>query len=104
MAFEKEKQEIRFWGSQLHQYGINYGRSGNISKRVGDEILITAHESYLGFLDEDDILVMDNKGTILKGDKEPTTEKSLHLFLYEKFPGFQPGKATRSGCILRPLL
>lgn len=86
MGFDKEKQEIRFWGSQLHLRGINYGRAGNISKRVGDEILITAHESYLGFLDEEDILVMDNKGSIVKGDKEPTAEKSLHLSLYEQFP------------------
>ena len=86
MSFEKEKQEICFWGSQLHQRGINSGRSGNISKRTGDKILITAHESYLGFLDEGDILVMDNEGNIIEGDKEPTAEKSLHLSIYKKFP------------------
>lgn len=81
MSFEKEKQEIRFWGSQLHQHGINCGRSGNIPKRVGDKILITAHESYLGFLDEDDILVVDRTGTILEGDKAPTSEMPLHPFI-----------------------
>lgn len=86
MSWEKEKQEIRLWGSQLHQHEINYGRSGNISKRVGDAILITAHESYLGFLDEDDILVMDQTGTVLEGDKDPTSEKDLHLSIYERFP------------------
>lgn len=86
MDFEKEKEEIRFWGSQLHQHGINYGRSGNISKRVGDEILVTAHESYLGFLDKDDILVVDKAGTVVAGDKEPTSESALHLFTYQYFP------------------
>lgn len=86
MGFEKEKEEIRLWGSQLHQHGINYGRSGNISQRVGDEILITAHESYLGFLDEDDILVIDKDGTVVAGDKEPTSESALHLFIYQHFP------------------
>lgn len=86
MSFEKEKQEICFWGSQLHQHGINYGRSGNISKRVGDKILITAHESYLGFLEEGDILVMDQAGGIVEGDKEPTVEKPLHLSIYRQFP------------------
>ena len=86
MSLEKEKQEIRFWGAQLHQHRINYGRSGNISKRVGDKILMTAHESYLGFLDENDILVIDEKGTIIEGAKEPTAEKPLHLFIYEQFP------------------
>ena len=86
MSFEKEKEEIRFWGSQLHLRGINYGRSGNISKRVGDKILITAHESYLGFLDENDILVMNKDGTIIEGEKDPTSEMPFHLSIYGHFP------------------
>lgn len=86
MSWEKEKQEIRFWGAQLHQHGINCGRSGNISRRAGDNILMTAHESYLGFLDDDDILVMDKTGTVLEGDKDPTSEKDLHLSIYGQFP------------------
>jgi L-fuculose-phosphate aldolase len=86
MSFEKEKQAIIFWGSQLHQHGINYGRSGNISKRVGEKILITAHESYLGFLDENDILVMNKDGTIIEGEKDPTSEMPFHLSTYGQFP------------------
>ena len=86
MSHEKEKQEIIFWGAQLYHRGINHGRSGNISRRVGDKILITTHESYLGFLQEDDILVMDKEGNIIEGDKEPTSEKALHLSIHERFP------------------
>ena len=85
MSFEKEKEEIRFWGSQLHLHGINHGRSGNISKRVGDKILITAHESYLGFLDENDILIMNEDGTIIEGEKDPTSEMPFHLSIYGHF-------------------
>jgi L-fuculose-phosphate aldolase len=86
MSYEKEKQEIIFWGAQLHQQGINYGRSGNMSMRINDKILITAHESYLGFLDDDDILVLDEGGVVVEGGKEPTSEKTLHLFIYQQFP------------------
>lgn len=86
MSYEKEKQEIIFWGEQLYHRGINYGKSGNISRMVGDKILITAHESYLGFLREHDILVIDKEGSILEGDKEPTSEKLLHLSVYRQFP------------------
>jgi ribulose-5-phosphate 4-epimerase/fuculose-1-phosphate aldolase len=86
MSYEKEKQEIIFWGAQLHQQGINYGRSGNMSMRIGDKILITAHESYLGFLHEDDILIIDKEGNILEGDTEPTSEKLLHVSIYQQFP------------------
>jgi L-fuculose-phosphate aldolase len=86
MSYEKEKQEIIFWGAQLHQHGINYGRSGNISTRIGNKILITAHESYLGFLQEDDILMIDEEGNIVEGDKEPTSEKLFHVSIYRQFP------------------
>ena len=86
MGSDQEKETIRFWGSQLHRQGINSGQSGNISKKTGDKILITAHKSYLGFLDENDILVMDQTGIILEGDKDPTSEKDLHLSIYEHFP------------------
>jgi ribulose-5-phosphate 4-epimerase/fuculose-1-phosphate aldolase len=86
MSFEKEKQEIILVGARLYDRGINYGRSGNISRMVGDKILITAHESYLGFLQDDDIIVLDQKGNIVEGDKEPTSEKLLHLSIYQQFP------------------
>jgi len=86
MSFEKEKQKIIFWGAQLHQHGLNYGRSGNMSMRVNDKILITAHESYLGFLDDDDILVLNEGGVVVEGGKEPTSEKTLHLSIYQQFP------------------
>jgi L-fuculose-phosphate aldolase len=86
MSYEKEKQEIIFWGAQLYCHGINYGRSGNMSKRIGDKILITAHESYLGVLQEDDILMIDEEGKIVEGDKEPTSEKLLHMSIYQQFP------------------
>src|SRR4030043_2342281 len=86
MSHEKEKQEIILWGKQLHQHGINHGRSGNMSRRVGDNILITAHESYPGFLQEDDILIIDREGNKIEGDKEPTSEKSLHMSIYQQFP------------------
>jgi L-fuculose-phosphate aldolase len=86
MSYEKEKQEIIFWGTQLHQYGINYGRSGNMSMRVGDKILVTAHESYPGFLHDADILIIDKEGNVVEGNKEPTSEKLLHVFVYQRFP------------------
>ncbi len=85
MSHEKEKQEIIFWGGRLYRQGINYGRSGNISRRAGDKILITAHETYLGFLQEDDILTIDKEGNVLEGDREPSSEKLLHMSIHRQF-------------------
>jgi L-fuculose-phosphate aldolase len=86
MSYEKEKEEIIFWGRQLYQSGLNSGSSGNISKRIGENLLITAHGSYLGFLNREDIILMDKRGEVLDGDKESSSEKPLHLAVYNDFP------------------
>ncbi|MDL1955831.1 MAG: class II aldolase/adducin family protein [Candidatus Desulfofervidus auxilii] len=85
MNYEKEKEEIIFWGRKLYERGLVCGSSGNISKKVNDKILITAHNSYLGFLEKEDILILDRDGKILEGDKKPTSEIALHLAIHKNF-------------------
>ena len=87
MSLEKGKREIIFWGTQLYNRGLTHGPSGNMSIKSGEKLLLTAHESYLGFLQEDDILVMDREGALLEGSKEPTSEKPFHISVYKQFPG-----------------
>ncbi|MFH1901209.1 MAG: class II aldolase/adducin family protein [Candidatus Omnitrophota bacterium] len=50
-----------------------------------DKILITSHNSYLGYLEEKEILLTDSQGTILEGEGELTSEQELHLSIYNKF-------------------
>ena len=85
MSYEQEKEEIIFWGGQLHQRGLLCGSSGNISKCINDKILITAHNAYLGFLEKEDILVIDKEGNVLEGSKKPTSELALHLVIHKTF-------------------
>ncbi len=80
------KQELIFWGRMLYERGLLCGSSGNISRRVEDRIFITAHGSYLGFLKEEDIVVLDVKGNLLEGKKGATSETPLHLAIYQQFP------------------
>jgi len=85
MSYDKEREEIIFWGGQLHQRGLLCGSSGNISKCINDKILITAHNAYLGFLEKEDILVIDKEGNVLEGSKKPTSELALHLVIHKTF-------------------
>ena len=85
MSYEKEKEKIIFWGAQLYQKGLLCGPSGNISQKIKDKILITAHNTYLGFLEKEDILVIDKEGNVLEGNKKPTSELALHLAIHKKF-------------------
>ena len=86
MSFDKEKKELIYWAGLLNQKGLVTVKSGNLSWRVDkDKILITSHNSYLGYLEEKEIILMDAEGNILKGEGELTSEQALHLSIYKKF-------------------
>ena len=61
-----------------------------MSHRIApDKILITAHDSYLGHLEEEDVLLIDSKGQVLEGRRETTSEKGLHLDIHRAFPSHE---------------
>ena len=86
MKYANEKKEAIYWAKKLNERGFVTARSGNISLKVAEGLLITSHDCYLGELTNDDILLVDLEGNIIKGDKELTSEKSLHLGIHNKFP------------------
>ena len=75
----KKLQEI---GKRLFERGLTYGSGGNISVKDGDRVTITRSGVNLGFLGEDDFVVLDLEGNVIEGDK-PSSETPLHLFLYK---------------------
>lgn len=86
MRYSAEREEIIKWAHLLYEKNFTLARSGNISQKLPcGEILITAHNSYLGFLKREDILLIDLEGNILEGDKEITSEKVLHLDIHKSF-------------------
>ena len=85
MGYVDEKKEVIYWAFLLNQKGFVTARSGNISMKLEDGLLITSHECYLGHLTESDILLMDLNGNIIEGKGELTSEKTLHLDIHKKF-------------------
>ena len=86
MSYRKEKEEIIHWAKTLNQKGLVTARSGNISRRVAPgKALITSHDSYLGYLEEEEVLLVDFEGKVLEGKLDLTSEKELHLSVYNKF-------------------
>ena len=77
--------EIIEIGKLMYQKGYNVSIDGNISVRLSDkELLFTATGARLGFLTEDDIVVTDYEGNLLKGSRRATSEKILHLQIYKE--------------------
>jgi len=69
------------YGASLFERGLTAGSSGNISVRIGNEILITPTNSSLGRLDSGRISKVRLDGEWISGDK-PSKEAFLHLAMY----------------------
>ncbi len=87
MDKESLKKEIIYWCRKLNERGFVTAKSGNVSAWLEkDRVLITGHDTYLGELEDKDILLVDLDGRVLEGKGEITSEKDLHLSIYKKFP------------------
>ena len=85
-TYLNERREILFWAKELHKHSFISGPCGNISLRVDkDKFLVTAHNAYLGYLSEDEIVLVDKKGKpVSETHLKPTSELAMHLAAYEK--------------------
>ena len=84
MEFNKKgtKEEILYWSKRLYQKNMCPSRSGNVSIRTPDGILISASGVCLNDMSEDDIILIDYDGNVLDGAKKPSSEKIMHSEIY----------------------
>jgi ribulose-5-phosphate 4-epimerase/fuculose-1-phosphate aldolase len=72
-------------GAALYDRGLTPGRTGNLSVRVGNEIMITPTNVCMGRLDPARLSVTSVDGTHIAGDL-PSKELMLHQALYRHHP------------------
>jgi ribulose-5-phosphate 4-epimerase/fuculose-1-phosphate aldolase len=72
-------------GAALYDRGLTPGRTGNLSVRTGDEVMITPTNACLGRLDPERLSVTSIDGQHLAGDR-PSKELVLHQALYRHHP------------------
>ncbi|MGC8912082.1 MAG: class II aldolase/adducin family protein [Nitrososphaeria archaeon] len=62
---------------------ILFARGGNLSARYEkDKIVVTASGKDYLHIKEDDLIIVDYDGNIVKGDKRPSSELPMHLAIY----------------------
>ena len=83
---DKIKSELIKYGKLCGEKNFTPGVSGNISARVGENVLITTSGSANGYLCEDDFVLIDMNGNIVDGKKKPSSEKMLHIEFYKIRP------------------
>ncbi|MCF7908326.1 MAG: class II aldolase/adducin family protein [Candidatus Omnitrophica bacterium] len=78
------KAEIIKVGKKLYEKDLAVAKSGNISCRLDKEnILITATQTSLGELGDDDIVKVNLASQRTESDRTPTSELSLHSLVYK---------------------
>ena len=66
--------------------GLSPQRSGNVSVRTGNGILVTPTGLPYADYEPDDMVKMSMDGTIAEDQKKPSSEAPFHLAIYNAFP------------------
>jgi ribulose-5-phosphate 4-epimerase/fuculose-1-phosphate aldolase len=72
-------------GASIFERGLTPGRTGNLSCRIGDEIMVTPTGASLGSLDARRLAIIDLDGRPVRGGL-PTKEAAMHVALYRSRP------------------
>jgi L-fuculose-phosphate aldolase len=70
----------------LHRKNYLAATDGNVSVRLGDQILLTPSGVNKGMMEEDQVITVDLEGRLLAGTGRPTSELRMHLLVYELRP------------------
>ena len=70
----------------LHAAGLTPGKSGNVSARLGDGLLITPSGLSYPTMQPEDIVEIDAAGSVRAGRYRPSTELPLHRAIYAARP------------------
>ena len=76
--------------------GLSPGRSGNVSARAGEGMLITPSGKAYGDLKADDIVYVRSDGSVPEGQGRPSTEWHFHLAIYAARPDLNAVVHTHS--------
>jgi L-fuculose-phosphate aldolase len=77
------RREIVLVCQRLYARGFIMGTEGNVSVRVApDRLWITPTGQHKGWLQPDDLLLIDLEGGVHFGRRRPSSETPLHLALY----------------------
>lgn len=81
------KNHIVSIGRRLSERGLVAGTDGNISVRLEtDRIMITPAGKAKGYLNSDDMVIVDSNGKKIQGALSPSSEMAMHLFVYKNRP------------------
>lgn len=84
------RQALCEYGRRLWQRGTVAANDGNLSVRIGeDRLLATPTGVSKGFMAPGDLILTDLDGTVVQGERKPSSELKMHLEVYRLRPDVQ---------------
>ena len=80
------RQRVIDTALEMSDSGLSPGRSGNVSARFGDHMLITPSGMAYDDLLPDDIVAMGLDGVVAEGQRPPSSEWHFHVAVYRARP------------------
>ena len=81
------RKEIVEIGKRVYQRGYVASNDGNISSRIDEEtILITPTGVSKGFMQPEDLLIVDMEGNLVSGKNKQSSESNMHIQIYKDRP------------------
>ncbi|MBI3794858.1 MAG: class II aldolase/adducin family protein [Nitrospinae bacterium] len=81
------RKDIVAIGKMIHARGWISSTDGNMSIKISeDRILTTPTGVHKGFMEEDDLILVDMDGKKVSGSRNPSSEIALHLACYKNRP------------------
>lgn len=98
MLMEKERNLVVEYGKKLVTEHLTKGTGGNISIYDPKLGLMAISPSGIDYFETkpEDVVVMKLDGTVVEGNRKPSSEHDLHIALYEKKPEIRAVVHTHS--------
>jgi hypothetical protein len=91
------RAEVAAAAREMHRRGLVAGTAGNVSAREGDRVHITPSGLPYPDMSEADVVTLALDGAVLAGDREPSSERRVHLAVYAARPDVGAIVHTHSG-------
>lgn len=85
-AFLEERDAVLETARRMSRSGLSPGRSGNVSQRLADGMLITPSGMAYDEITPHDIVHVRGDGTVAPGQRKPSSEWHFHLSAYRVRP------------------
>jgi L-fuculose-phosphate aldolase len=84
---ESLKKELLTIGKRVYDRGYVASNDGNISARIdNNSVLLTPTGVSKGFMQPEDLIILDMDGNLLEGKKKPSSESNMHIQIYKTRP------------------